>query len=108
MEKSFSFVRKFATNTSSRNLHRWGNHINTECKERITQCMSMNWSDYSVDTLHESKRINITKTNDERYMQVLRKKNIVHVTSEKIPEKVNNYDDFANYFNLEMRASMMM
>ena len=51
-------IRKIATvvkgrNYSNFNLHRWGNHFNNECTERIEQCMSIQWNDYSCLSLDE-------------------------------------------------------
>ena len=46
-------------------LHRWGNHKNNDCLQRIDKCMSLKWNDYTSHSFKDikyEKEINKYKT----------------------------------------------
>lgn len=115
MQKLFTVIRNSNVNRlSTSNLHRWGNHFNRSCIDRIDKCMSIQWNDYNSDSAYDKINEVRTKKIDQEYGHLFKTKN--NKLQQSSPKKdVENYNykyyskkEFENYFNLEMRASMMM
>ena len=114
MQKILSITRTVITKTQNvKNLHRWGNHFNRNCIDRIDNCMSIRWNDYSSHSRNDKINENRTKYIDESYGHLFRinKNKKSQQTKKSIVDynyKIHQKKDFENYFYLEMRASMMM
>lgn len=114
MKKLFAIIHKSNINTMQiSNLHRWGNHLNNNCVDRIDNCMSIQWNDYSSDSC--SYKINeiTTKKIDEAYGHLFKINRNSCQEKNKKELQIHNYNlnykkDFEQYFNIEMRASMMI
>ena len=115
MQKLFTIIRNSNVNAlATSNLHRWGNHFNRNCIDRIDRCMSIQWNDYNSDSRNDKINENRTKKIDQEYGHLFKTKNnnLQKKSSEKDVQDYNykyySKKEFENYFNLEMRASMMM
>ena len=94
-------------------LHRWGNHFNKSCVDRIDNCMSIQWNDYSSHSRNDRINEILTKKIDEEYGHLFR------ISENKpIPQERNtnfeNYryesltkKDFKNYFYIHITSSML-
>ena len=113
-------IRKITTmikgkNYSSFNLHRWGNHLNNECTERIEQCMSIQWNDYSCLTVDKKILIQKNKEIDDKYgekikkhlAQIKTKQNSIYIQP-RVSIIKKNKSPYLNYLDsMDMRASML-
>lgn len=117
-------IRNVATvikgrNYSNFNLHRWGNHFNNECTERIEQCMSIQWNDYSSLSVDEEflkkKNREIDNVHGEQIQrhlqQIKRSQNKIQQPQEQesrimlVKEKKSAYSHYLD--TIDIRASMM-
>lgn len=106
-------------NYSNFNLHRWGNHFNNECNERIEQCMSIQWNDYSCLSLDEQflKKKN-KEIDDVHGEQIQRHLQQIKISQNKIQQPqqqeprimiVKETKSAYSYYldTIDMRATMM-
>ncbi len=115
MLKVLNIVRTISDNAQTvKNLHRWGNHFNKNCVDRIDNCMSIQWNDYSSHSCNHRINEFRTKKIDQEYGHLFRiSENKLHTQEtntnfENYHYKTYSKKDFENYFYLEMRASMML
>jgi hypothetical protein len=106
-------------NYSNFNLHRWGNHFNNECTERIEQCMSIQWNDYSCLSLDEQflkkKNKEIDDVHGEQIQrhlqQIKRSQNKIQQPQQQEPRItiVKETKSAYSYYldTIDMRATMM-
>ena len=114
MKKLFAIIYNSNMKTMQiSNLHRWGNHFNKNCVDRINNCMSIQWNDYSSDSC--SNKINeiTTKKIDQEYGHLFKINQDSSQEKNKKESQIYNYNkdynkDFEKYFYIEMRASMMI
>ena len=96
------------------NLYRWGNHFNKSCVDRIDNCMSIRWNDYSSHSRNDRINEIRTKKIDQEYGHLFRISENKRIPQEKKTNfenyhyKTYSKKDFEKYFYLEMRASMML
>jgi len=117
-------IRNVATvikgrNYSNFNLHRWGNHFNNECTERIEQCMSIQWNDYSCLSVDEQFLKKKNKEIDDAHgeqiqrhlQQIKRSQNKIQQTQQQEPRImiVKETKSAYSYYldTIDMRATMM-
>ena len=102
-------------NYSSFNLHRWGNHLDNECTERIEQCMSIQWNDYSCLTVDKKILIQKNKEIDDAYGEKI-KTHLAQIKSRqnrvfeqpRVSIVQGNKSAYLNYLDtMDMRASML-
>ena len=94
-------------------LHRWGNHFNKSCVDRIDNCMSIRWNDYSSHSRNDRINEIRTKKIDQEYGHLFRTSENKSLPQER---KINfeNYHyktyskkDFEKYFYLQITSSML-
>ena len=114
MQKFLNIVRTLTYNTQgSTNLHRWGNHFNKSCTDRMDTCMSMQWNDYSSHSPNNRVNEIQTKKIDDEYGHLFQIKEN-NPNSEEITKNLKNYyfksyskKDFEKYFYLEITSSKL-
>ena len=52
---------RFISSITSLNLHRWINHSNINCGERMSKCMTLQWEDYNT---YSNKMVTLEKKID--------------------------------------------